>query len=122
MKVIGKKFRLECIWLDKLLLYPGWEAILRYHGTEWPVFLCVHTMARLFEIPVNTKAIWVSLHDRPASQRYEVKVYEEMWGSDNKYPVLSFVDFDLEYNDYPPVVERLLSPYIGKKLYVQVEY
>ena len=83
------------------------------------IVLCFHTMRALFVIPEKIEMIWLSLHDRPAANRYEAKVVLSGYFNDGDYPEICLEDstaFSGEETD------KILEPLLGKTVYLDCEY
>ena len=100
MKIVEKRFRLT---------NNRWEGIDGF---------CEEGLAKVFVVPEGVKTIWLSLHDRLATNREPVKVgnAEYVWGPGAVQIRVNGWVFSVEVLDKP------LFPFIGKTLYLQCEY
>jgi hypothetical protein len=72
------------------------------------------------DIPRNVQRIWLSLHDKPADHRREVEIVVGDYGN-NLIVCLSGLGIGYSRPCWGKVRE-ILRPYVGKPLYLQVEY
>lgn len=100
MKLVEKKFTFENdYWVHRNLV------------------LCNDQIEELFFVPDNVMSIWVSLHSRPTTNRYKATIERDCNG---------FVE--LQVKDYSNAMvdngafETIFEKFIGKTVYVQVEY
>ena len=76
-----------------------------------------------FEIPISKKVLWLSLYDEPKENRLEFKVVKAKDGFGQNFPVLAMRKGKRFFQCYDdPVLDRALKSYIGKKVYLGVEY
>ena len=103
MKIIEKRFR--------FVAPDQWDGVVGF---------CSYGFAKLFDVPVDIKTVWLSLHDRPAVNREPVVVEngKELWGPGAAQIRLGNLRqvFSVESLD------KVLFPFIGKTLYLQCEY
>jgi hypothetical protein len=72
-----------------------------------------------WELPHDLKEIVLSLHDRPSPNRLRltVRLYE---GEGPRFPELWTVGGKETWN--VPMLDKVIRPFVGKSLYLQVEY
>lgn len=102
----------------RLELHGGWLG-----GTEkWvgeSLDVSVGWLRRLFEIPRGTTTIWLSLYTRAGKDRYVGPAQMKRGNKTfNSYPIVRLPGavFQALYLD------STLRPYVGKRLYIGVEY
>lgn len=86
---------------------------------------------QLFEFPSTITTVWISFYTASSKNRHRVKVRRAEWIAD-KIPEILFNVKHVEIykgKKYSKIVEwnfesgdRVLNKYIGKTIYVQVEY
>jgi len=85
-------------------------------------------LLRQFKIPSNVKNVIISLHNQKSPDRKPVRIVKNTYEyyHQSEYPVVSirFRNNGLSHQEYydNEKVGKKLTPYIGKTVYLQIEY
>jgi len=108
--------------LEEGIIY--WKSGSRYRRVGEEVSMCYYALDRFLNQFVGIKdleVVWVTVHDRPSKNRVECVVVEEHgWGDRRCFVRIPLLDN--EEVDCGEKMDRKLSRFVGKKLYLQVEY
>ena len=107
MKILEMKFRLitcDAQWCSGDLLF------------------CDFGLRKTFYLPVGATTIWVSLHDRTSKNRESIEVHVGWGGMGSRLVWNHGSGWCRSGWCSENIRSQLLRPFIGKKLWVQVEY
>ena len=107
MKIVEKKF------VEKKFVRDG----SRWVSAQIEDGVCGEWLSLAFEIPDGVEAVWLSLHDKPSVNRHPVGIRKDRWGEE-----WFEVVFDAIWSWGNDDLDKVLKPFVGKKLYLQCEY
>ena len=116
MKIVERKFKIWSRRWDQGILVRDWEMVLNH--SEFEFILCGLGFNAMFDVPEEIKMIWLSLHNRPASNRAAVNVVCPMDG----FPTMVIVEHSSVLDFSHSALDRLLKPLVGKTVHLQCEY
>ena len=113
--MILKQRRFCRTWLEK---HHFWSALDDY-GER--MYICGDDFAELFAIPKYAKLIWLTLRDRPGVLSMSLRI-ERVWFDQITVTAENGQQWRSAKGDIMQNVARLLCEYVGRTVYLEVEY
>jgi hypothetical protein len=126
MKKIMRKRMVKVVGAEKALMTASWVEdeswfSVRRNGRLFRRTLCrsgmLDRLNELFLIPDGVKKIWASVFTKKSAGRHRMRVIQEVG-----YPLLKFPESSISPEVENFSLDRWFKPFVGRTLYLQVEY